>query len=198
MKNNDCGPCAKKKKDCDCPRGPRGPAGATGPSGSTGPSGDPGATGPSGDVGPAARVTNPIAQEIPSGTSTPLAFTALRDGSDPDVFDAGAPTRLTAPVAGWYLITGSVNWEPNDDGLRSLAIEQNDSTNIADVTQPALAGEGVSTPQSISTLWYLAAGEFVELVVLQDSGVTIDVTSEADFSPEFAMARVAVGTPPAP
>ena len=43
----------------------------------------------------------------------------------------------------------------------------------------------------ISTLYSLAVNEYVELVAFQDSGVSLNALTAANYSPEFSMVRVA-------
>ena len=135
-------------------------------------------------------MTNPIEQSITTATLEALDFSALRTGSDPAMFNILAPTRLTAPSTGWYQVSGSVRWIANEIGFRTLAIRQNGLTNIVEETVAAITGEGVATTQSLSTLWYLLAGEYVELTVFQDSGVSLDIQSIPAASPEFGMVHV--------
>jgi len=44
---------------------------------------------------------------------------------------------------------------------------------------------------TISTIYQLAATDYVELQVYQDSGGDLDINASAASSPEFAMVRVA-------
>jgi hypothetical protein len=46
-------------------------------------------------------------------------------------------------------------------------------------------GGGFNTEQVISTIYDLVAGDFLELVVFQDSGAPLNINSTGNYSPEF-------------
>jgi hypothetical protein len=101
-------------------------------------------------------------------------------------------SRLTARVAGVYLITACIEWSGNATGQRSLSIRLNGATNIANDDWQAVGGS-YNPRNSVATLYKLAVNDYVEMVALQDSGAGLTVNSSAAISPEFAMARVATG-----
>jgi hypothetical protein len=133
---------------------------------------------------------------IPSNTETPIPFDRIRfDGPGGAMYDPMQPTRLTAQVAGRYQISGAVVWRLDQLGgtIRSVALRVNGFQNIAMLTsQPFNTG----TAQSISTLFELAIGDFVELVVVQNDPVNaVDVVKFVGLaleaiSPELMMTMV--------
>jgi hypothetical protein len=196
----------------NCPTGPTGPAGSIGPTGpastvpgptgptggsSTGPTGA-GSTGPtgpnSGSTEPGVRVFRSTPQSI-SATS-PISFDTERfDGPGPamwtNVGPPGIEQRLTARVAGRYLISANVLWDEAAGAgtFRELSIRLNGATSIASVLQPPVTG-GVTTGQSVTTIFELAVGDYVEAIVDQNSGLPINILPLADISPEFMMSRI--------
>lgn len=124
-----------------------------------------------------------------SGTPQALTFNSER-------YDVGAchstssnTSRLTAPTGegGKYDIKGHTAWAANGTGVaRQSRIRVNGSTYIAmqnsNPPSASTGGEG-----SIATDYALAAGDYVELVVVQDSGGALNCTASANYSPEFSM-----------
>ncbi len=100
------------------------------------------------------------------------------------------PGRLKAPVAGKYYIFANTTWEsPIGSGVRGLRLQLNGKTVIAEqmVPNPALP---FRTSMSVSTLYALSAGDYVEVQVLQISGGALFIRHVAATSPEFGMARI--------
>ena len=176
--------------------GATGATGGAGATGATGATGGTGATGASGAGGPAARVRRSTNLTVPSGVPTVVPFnTVVFDTSVPPMFSILAPTRLTARVAGKYQINANVFFPPfgtptppSTDGTRTLRIVFNrglpSEQTIAEVTHPALFGHAVP----VSTLWAMNPGDYVEMIVEQDSGVPSSVLNQP-YSPAFSMHR---------
>jgi hypothetical protein len=126
---------------------------------------------------PQARAEFTTPQSIPDNTFTPLCF-------DTTVFDndnvwgggstcgaAGSKTELIAPVAGVYEVNASVQWDTNSTGARVIRIEKNASTDLVTDQRTAIG----FTANSASTMVKLAAGDFVQALVLQNSGGALNV-----------------------
>jgi hypothetical protein len=98
--------------------------------------------------------------------------------------------RLKAPVAGKYYIFANITWEsPIGSGLWGLRLQLNGKTVIAGQTLPNTAAPfRIST--SVGTLYSLAAGDYVEAQVFQNSGNPLLIPSIAATSPEFGMAKL--------
>jgi len=134
----------------------------------------------------AARIYRNIDQSVPKLVTTVLVFTtAVRN--DGELWSAVSPTRLTAPVAGWYQILGSARWDASSAGTRSLSIRVNGDAILAEVVQ---LGNGNGLAQNVITLYYLSAGGYVELCAYQDSGASRVIQNVAQYSPEFMMVKV--------
>jgi len=104
-------------------------------------------------------------------------------------------TRLTPSSAGKWLIFGNITWISNATGWRNVQIRVNGGAspgNIANVRVNAISGG--DTSMTIATIWDLSASEFVELIVLHNSGSTLTVrgSSGADkSSSHFGMIKLA-------
>ena len=138
---------------------------------------------------PAVRVTNSTTQSAANvPTFTTVAFDTER--FDTAALHTGSDTRLTAPIAGLYVVSAQISWDAASNvGARELAINKNGSTIIArTVSAPSPAPN--TTEQSITTLANLAAGDFVEVKLRQNSGGSLTVFTAPEFSPEFSMVWV--------
>ncbi len=137
---------------------------------------------------PACRVFNSANISIAtSGVSQALTFNSER-------YDVGGchstvsnSSRLTVPTggAGKYRIFGNVTFASNATGQRTLFIQVNGTTVIADTA--TVANTGGSHIVNISTEYALVAGDYVELMVNQTSGGALNATASSNHSPEFGM-----------
>lgn len=130
-----------------------------------------------------ARVYNNANISILDLTATALTFNSERD----DVGDFHSTSvntgRLTIPIAGTYLVGCTVSFASSAVGLRAANIRLNGTTNIVGDTRPAVTG--TVTTIAISTDYTFAAGDYIEVVVFQNSGGALNVEFSGNFSPEF-------------
>ncbi len=134
---------------------------------------------------PGARVYNSANFAVADATDTPITFNSERY-DESGLHDTGSNTsRLTATYAGVYLITGHAAWETNATGIRRISVFLNGSTALATSNVTSVSGV-VVTRQSISTLYYLNIGDYVELYAYQTSTGSLNVSALGNYSPEFA------------
>lgn len=135
---------------------------------------------------PRARVYNSANISIATTTDTTITF-------DSERFDVGGchstssnTSRLTVPSGGdgLYLITAHIVWESNASGYRRLRLQVNGTTTIAGQFSPT--STGLVFDQSLSTIYQLAAGDYVEMVVRQSSGGAVNVLRSNALSPEMS------------
>lgn len=138
---------------------------------------------------PNARVYNNANISTTTAANTALTFNSERWDSG-NLHSTSANTeRLTAPITGLYSIGGHAYFAANATGSRQISVRVNGSTYIA--IQREAKGDATNvTVLSVETVYRLAAGEYVELVVQQTSGGNLDVTAAANYSPEFWMVRL--------
>jgi len=79
-------------------------------------------------------------------------------------------------------------WDANVVGGRLIGLRLNGATWLAQ-NGFAASGGGLNTRMSIARVYYLAVGDYVELMGWQGSGGNLDVLSIGNYSPELAMAR---------
>ncbi len=132
-----------------------------------------------------ARVTNSVAIPTVTGVVKTLTFDTVRRDTG-GFYAAAQPTRLTAPHVGWYLACASVAFEVVFAGLRVLRFRVNGATLIGPFSMPTTAAIA-DIAISIAVPWYCAAGDYVEAQVFQDSGGPLNVTKNAEYSPEFSL-----------
>jgi hypothetical protein len=140
---------------------------------------------------PSARVYSSSAFSVPNSTLTAISFTTARFRSPTSMWDVSTPTQLIAPQSGLYLITGSVHWASSSSGTyRHVGIMFNGTNRVAG--QSRSPSTSASRWLSTSALWHMSAGEYVELVVQQDSGTAQNIEVVENGSMEFAMSFVSL------
>lgn len=118
---------------------------------------------------PGVRLERTAAESTVSGTSVWVAWDKV-DYDLGGMFAAGQPNRVTAPIAGRYLITATVRWAADQSGRRALAIAYNESVQIARSNVSAFASAPFSPEQTATTVYKMNAGDWVGVYVMQDSG----------------------------
>lgn len=136
------------------------------------------------------RVFNSAALTIGTGAWTTLTF----NSESYDAFGMHSTSsntgRLTAQRAGVYGIFGSLQFSPSAGGtIRGLRFLVNGSVSvIMDLRSPN--GATTTVNFGISAFYPLAAGDYVEMQVYQDSGGNLNVDRVSAYSPEFGMQQV--------
>ena len=123
---------------------------------------------------PAFRLYQSTPQTITTATNTALLF----DSEDLDT-DNGHSTvtntsRYTATVAGWYMVTGTLQIAHNTTGNRIVFIRKNGSTTINQVGRQTSSATNTLGLQ-IGTMVYLnGTTDYLELMAFQSSGGNLD------------------------
>ena len=140
---------------------------------------------------PGARVRNSLAETIAASSLVTLSYNT-------EDFDTGGlhstttnTSRLTAPVAGKYLITASAEWTANTSGRRILILVLNGSAQIMRDSVSPNNTSSLGPEQSLETVYQLGAGDYVEVVAYQDSGSSLAVQAYDKASPAFSMDWIA-------
>jgi hypothetical protein len=138
---------------------------------------------------PGARVRSTASQSIPTSTLTALTFNTV-DANAGGVFKLAQPTRLTAPVAGTYIITASVSWSNSAAGNRELIIEVNGTTDIG-VVSDGPSAVMTAPQQNVATTYHLQKGDYVRAMVWQTSSSTMDSWTDDHDAPVLTMNWIA-------
>jgi len=127
---------------------------------------------------PSARVYRSTAQSIPTGTWTAVVHDTVRYDTGGQ-WSAGNPSRLTAQVAGTYVITGGLLFTASTAGVqRSSGIRLNGANWLSigpPLAQTFAAGSGAVSV--VATVVQLNAGDYVELMAMQDSGGALNLSA---------------------
>jgi hypothetical protein len=137
------------------------------------------------------RVYHSSTQSAAHNTNTALAFNSERWDTNSYHDTSTNTSRLTVPsgMAGKYVITGHVGWAASSAGQRQQWLQLNGSTRIAETTIPPPGAFAFAMPP-LATIYDLAVGDYVELVVVQSTGGALDAISTANYFPEFGMTRI--------
>ena len=139
----------------------------------------------------AARVYNSANISVSHATSTLLTFNSERRDDGPVHSTSSNTSRLVAPAAGWYVITFVATYAYHAAGFRAFNLKLNGATFIDGCEIPAVSTDSEGTLLTITTLYYLSAGDYVEVYAYQTSGAALNVFSIGNYSPEFAMILLA-------
>jgi hypothetical protein len=127
---------------------------------------------------------------VPNGTRTVLTFDSERFDKAA-LHDATAPERLTVPVDGTYALVCHTSWTTRGGGSRLLELWRNGSQVIAAANAPGDPAH--HTELTVSTMFQLSAGDFVEARVDQDSGAAVAIGTNPPglaSTLEFSIARL--------
>lgn len=127
------------------------------------------------------QVTKSGTQSITTATNTAVSWDAA-PVDESGFWSAGNPTRLTADVTGWYTFTASAEWAANATGRRLVFFRINGSTTLNGVSFAAITDVGIGTLQSLSMVRKLSAADYIEFIVRQDSGGSLNVTTTTQAS----------------
>jgi hypothetical protein len=122
-----------------------------------------------------AQVYRSTAQSIPHGTWTKVQLNAeTRDVRNE--FDSATNYRFTALEAGDYIVAGIAQFATNATGVRYISIYKNGAL----TRMMGLAAVSASVPitPSVSGIINLAANDYLELWVYQDSGGNLNISSQ--------------------
>lgn len=137
-------------------------------------------------VPPAAWVGRSTDVSIPDGIFTTLSWEVERYDAQ-NCFDPAQPTRLTAPVAGVYVVTVEV-WYANNNspGIRDIRLRHN-TDYVALDRRENIASMG-HTPAIARAVVPAQANDYFQVVAYQNSGAAATISALGLFGPSFAIA----------
>jgi hypothetical protein len=138
---------------------------------------------------PSARVFHTSAQAIPNNTFTALNFGSERWDSAAMHDTVTNNSRITCRVAGEYDIGASVHFAANATGNRFVLLRLNGVTSIGADGSPNF-GASQTAYLNTATRYRLAVGDYIEVVVYQDSGGSLNTAVTGNISPEFWLSYV--------
>jgi hypothetical protein len=106
-------------------------------------------------------------------TAVEAAMVMDTESYDTDAYhdNATTNTRFTIPTGfdGYYLLGAMVDFAGNATGVRRLSLRLNGATELA-LAQVSAAGATVTRMGTVSLITHLAAADYVEATVFQNSG----------------------------
>lgn len=133
---------------------------------------------------PRFRVYNSLAEAIPNAAFTAATFDSERFDTNGMHSTSVNTGRATCQTAGAYLLGGGVEWAANATGVRAAALRINGTTFIGTEAHMTRTDGGTAGSSTV-TLYALAATDYVELLVYQSSGGSLNVNAASNYSPEF-------------
>lgn len=131
------------------------------------------------------RVYNSALQTIANNSLVALTFDSERYDNGGMHSTSSNTSRITAATAGVYAMAVAISWAANSVGIRVVTIRLNGTTRIVSNNIPtSVTGGGVD--ENCGTVYRLAASDYVEAMVYQDSGGNLDVALVGNYSLEFA------------
>lgn len=142
-------------------------------------------------IGSGASLTTSVDVNIPNNANTAIAWNT-KTFDTANYYNAGSPTKLTAPATGLYVVQATVGWNGGSAvGLRLIFLAVNA------VTNNRIAMDRLDTPpsttffQNSTTLLSLTAGDFVEVYAFQTSGASTVAPFTQEQTSTFSMGRIA-------
>jgi hypothetical protein len=127
---------------------------------------------------PALRVTRDAAQTIGNNADAAVQFNTEEAGDPWGMWDATNSTRLVAPLDGWYMVTGFAAFVANATGVRAVRVRKNGSTVLVSDRRTSYASFDNELSIAVGPV-ELAATEYLELMVFQNSGGNLDTVANA-------------------
>jgi len=139
---------------------------------------------------PTVRVVRAAAQSLASGTFTAIAFSS-KDWDTNTMF-ATTGTKVTCKTAGKFLVTFSGGFQPSTAGSNWLIGVRKNSTGTAEPNEfeTILSVKRTASAHlvgSISGEVALSTGQFIEGVMYQDTGGSINTSTQAGRRPKLSM-----------
>ena len=139
------------------------------------------------DIG--CRVYNSSNISINNNTATALTFDSERYDTDTMHSTSSNTGRITIKTAGKYIIGATVEFAVNGTNIRQIYPQVNGSTIIAVQSAPATSGTN-QTRMVFNTIYSFAVNDYIELIAYQNSGGSLNVTVNGNYSPEFYAQKI--------
>lgn len=154
-----------------------------------------GATAPEWFTPPSVRAYEATSgQTIATGTETAITFNTDRYDTSAMHDTSSNTSRLTAPIAGVYAISACIAFTDLLAGKKlTIQLRVNGTTSIARKELFNTGASPIGAYQDISTLYKLAANDYVEVTVTHDCGVNESTLRSPNAAPEFGMTWIGVG-----
>ncbi len=129
-------------------------------------------------------------QSIANATATAVALNSETWDTDSMHDTSTNNSRMTFKTAGIYVVNANVQWANNTTGKREAFIKINGGDTILGNTEIGDATGG-SLPQNIGVIYEFDADDYVEIIVYQNSGGSLNLESPTNSSGAGANLRAA-------
>jgi hypothetical protein len=138
------------------------------------------------------RARRSTAQAIGNTTWTAISFDQEVWDDGENHWQVGAPTGVFARVDGLYQISGGMGFAAAAGGTRRYcALRLDGGTFIAMDGKIAQNNATYGPTFNVATMWFMAAGDYAELVCYQDSGANLNTTAGEHHQSFLTLLRVA-------
>jgi len=135
----------------------------------------------------AARTTN---QSIADNSADAIIFDSVTFDTS-SFWAGGAPTRLTIPATGVYVINFDAAFANNGTGYRALRIRVDGATTIAELhLQP---NGTLNDHLNVSAIYKFTAAQYLEFICIQTSGGPLNMLTASDYSARAGVAYICAG-----
>lgn len=134
------------------------------------------------------RVYNNANISIANNTATALTFNSERYDTDSMHNTSTNTSRIAINTAGKYNVIGQCTFNASATGARSLQLLVNGSIIIAEKDEAGSAAIGARL--NLSTIWDFSVNDYIEMVVTQTSGGSLNILNITAYSPEFMASRI--------
>lgn len=128
-------------------------------------------------------VVNSVTLSIPNSTFTPVAFDATTTDSVGLHSDIINNTRITIPstgkITGLWIFHAHIIWAASAAGNRRIFLRKNGSILYGDSMSPSPGGGGFFSQEVLSYIDDPNAGDYFEIVAVQDSGGALNIMGNA-------------------
>lgn len=134
------------------------------------------------------RVHETAVQSIPDNTVTALTFTSERFDTDSMHSTSVNTSRITINSGGIYAFGGGARIANGADYTTiNLRVRLNGTTDIAHSDVLVSAGATIAQIKQVNGLYQLAAGDYIELMIMQDNTANAarNTVVNANFTSEF-------------
>lgn len=124
------------------------------------------------------RVAQVGSQSVTTATATAIAMSSEEFDSDPNGAmhdNVTNNSRITFQTAGVYFMEGRATFQANSTGYRQIYIRWNGGVALT-VNLLMAVTTGDITQVSVATAAAMSVGDYIELIVSQNSGISLAVT----------------------
>lgn len=139
---------------------------------------------------PWCRAYSTVALSVPNITVTALALNSERQDNGSHHSTSSNTSRVAPIVAKGYVISGTLSFAASAGGDQRTALLRVNGVTVIAQHDERRNSAGGATALTVTTLYRLGVGDYVELCAYQDSGGALNVNASANFSPELAIAGV--------